>query len=168
MSLRELRRAATLPGESLARSLVEARQFGLSTVFLCHSHTDEALVLGLANLLYQTGWLVYVDWQDSSMPSTPDRQTAATIKNRIRTANYFMFLATPNSMESRWCPWEIGYADGVKSIDEIFVVPTTDESGRFYGNEYLQLYRRVDVDSFGELGAWMPGRTTGAAPFSTF
>lgn len=38
--------------------------------------------------------------------------TPATIKQKIRDLTSFLFLATPNSIASRWCPWEIGYADG--------------------------------------------------------
>lgn len=35
------------------------------------------------------------------------------------------------------------YADGKKPLDAIIIVRTSDQ-GRFYGNEYLQLYRRLD------------------------
>jgi hypothetical protein len=47
-------------------------------------------------------------------------------------------------MASRWCPWELGYSDGIKGKDWIIVIPTTDSSGISYGNEYMQLYRRID------------------------
>ena len=67
---------------------------------------------------------------------------------------FFLFLATANSMASRWCPWELGYADGHKSLDRIAIVPTFDGTTT-HGNEYLQLYRRVDVTNAGEL-LWVP------------
>ena len=37
-----------------------------------------------------------------------------------------MYLATPNSAKSRWCPWEIGYADGKKDPRSIVVIATSD------------------------------------------
>ena len=95
------------------------------------------------------------------MPAVPDRSTAAKIKERIGAANYFLFLATPNSTSSRWCPWEIGYADGTKSLGSIFVIPTRDENNRYYGNEYLQLYQNIDEAQQGVLGVFEPGRTQG-------
>lgn len=95
-----------------ARTLTEARPLGFKTAFLCHSHKDQDLVKGLITLLVEAGWQIYVDWADSSMPETPNRQTAGKIKKRIEDYYFFLFLATANSMASRWCPWEIGYADG--------------------------------------------------------
>lgn len=72
---------------------------------------------------------------------------------------FFLFLATPNSMKSRWCPWEIGYADGTKANDNILIIPTEDSAG-WYGNEYLGLYRKIDVQN-GYLRAFRPDSTTG-------
>ena len=56
----------------------------------------------------------------------------------------FLFLATSRSIVSRWCPWEIGYADHAKSMRKVLIVPT-EESGKWYGNEYLQLYPKLDL-----------------------
>ncbi len=93
------------------------------------------------------------------MPETPNRETAARIKQKIVDLDYFLFLATANSMSSRWCPWEIGYADGKKQIDRILMLPTTD-GNRTHGNEYLQLYRRIEMSSLDKLGVWQPGQST--------
>ncbi len=76
------------------------------------------------------------------MPEKPSRDTAAIIKRRIKQHDWFIYLATANSSKSRWCPWEIGYADGVKDIKQIVIFPTMDEYGN-YGSEYLNLYRRI-------------------------
>lgn len=153
-----LRSAATRYRATQAKSLTEARTQGLQTVFLCHSHHDEVLVKGLIALFEESGWRVYVDWTDSSMPEVPNRETAVRIKRKIVDFAYFLFLATNNSVSSRWCPWEIGYADGTKPIERILVLPTTDGL-KTYGNEYLQLYRRIDLSSLGELAVWQPGQT---------
>jgi len=154
--LRRLRESAQRPRITVAKSLTEARELGIRTAFLCHSHIDRDIVLGFVRELSEAGWRIYVDWLDPSLPEKPDRHTASKIKDRIRRANFFIFLATPNSVKSRWCPWEIGYADGVKPIDSIFVVPTEDGAGT-YGNEYLDLYRRIDFSNQGRLASWMPG-----------
>src|SRR5258708_5594628 len=107
----------------------EARSAGSRTAFLCHSHKDAELVKGLINMLNDSGWKIYVDWADAAMPETPNRETAEKIQKRIRALDFFLFLATPSSTGSRWCPWEIGYASGVKPHDSLIVVPTTDNSG---------------------------------------
>lgn len=124
-----------------------AKRFGQPTAFLSHSHKDSTLALGLQELLKTHGWDVYIDWQDQTMPDTPDVETALTIKAAIVRADWFLFLATQNSTASRWCPWEIGFADGKKKHDRIAIVPTQDSQGYFYGNEYLKLYNRIDVST---------------------
>lgn len=143
-----------------ARSLTEAKSFGMRTGFLCHSHKDRDYVKGFIALLKQQGIDLYVDWEDAELPEKPDRTTALRIQERIVQAKYFIFLATPNSVTSRWCPWEIGYANGMKDIDTLLVVPTTDASGQTAGNEYLDLYRRID-EFAGSLRFFEPRKVLG-------
>ncbi|MHC4875894.1 MAG: toll/interleukin-1 receptor domain-containing protein [Planctomycetota bacterium] len=133
----------------------------IKTAFLCHSHKDADYAKGVQVLLAEQGLLVYIDWEDPHMPATPDRRTAERIQQRITDSDLFLFLATPNSTASRWCPWEIGYADGVKRIESIVVIPTSDSSGRFYGNEYLQLYRSIQRTQGGSAAVFAAGSTQG-------
>ncbi|MEE4668083.1 toll/interleukin-1 receptor domain-containing protein [Pseudomonas alliivorans] len=130
------------------------KRLGQPTAFLSHSHKDAKLALGLQEMLKQQGWDIYIDWQDQTMPDTPDAETAVRIKNAIVGADWFLFLATENSMSSRWCPWEIGYADGKKQLNRIAIVPTIDSYGRYHGNEYLKLYNTIDTPSAGGLALY--------------
>ena len=138
------------------RIVEEARLAGKQTAFLSHSHKDAELAKGLQGFLQAQGWKVYIDWEDTSMPQQPNRETARKIKDRIKRLDWFLYLATVNSASSRWCPWEIGYADGAKGIDQIVVIPTRDSAGRNYGNEYLDLYKRVTTADVGGLGVFGP------------
>ncbi len=95
------------------------------------------------------------------MPENTNRDTAVKIQQKIQEADYFFFLATPNSVKSRWCPWEIGYADGVKKYESIFIIPTQDRNGYYYGNEYLQLYQKIDKSQQGPLAFWKPNNENG-------
>ena len=158
--LENLAKAASRRTFEKAATITEAAAAGRRTIFICHSHDDQRYVQGLIAYLQDAGMDPYVDWQDTSMPSSPNSTTAAKIKERIQRAELFMFLATPNSVELKWCPWEIGYTDGVKDLDAIFVVTTCDNGGRSYGNEYLGLYRHLDVANTGDLAAWEPGDTS--------
>lgn len=155
--LRNAGRGLTVNAEHYSAKSVSTRQ----TAFLCHSHTYRDMVAGLQATLKQQGWNIYIDWQDSTMPSSPNRQTAERIKQKIVSSNWFFFLATQNSCASRWCPWEIGYADGVKNVQRILIFPTSDERGIWYGNEYLQLYRKVDITTNSRVAAFAPNASTG-------
>ncbi|WP_449125420.1 toll/interleukin-1 receptor domain-containing protein [Pseudomonas viridiflava] len=143
-----------------ARSIQQAKNLGHSTIFLCHSHKDQNLALGFAQLLQEAGCKVYIDWLDADMPERPNKDTATRIQHQIKENDYFVYLATENSSRSRWCPWEIGFADGVKLNDKIVIAPTQDTRGT-YGQEYLDLYRRVDVASDGQLAVFDPNMKNG-------
>ena len=133
----------------------EAKAGRKQTAFLCHSHKDARLAKSVQAFLQSTGWEVYIDWDDSTMPDRPNQETASRIQGTIKDLNWFLFLATQNSMDSRWCPWEIGYADGVKPHDSILVIPTSDYTGT-HGNEYLGLYRHINSDKTGRYAVFRP------------
>jgi hypothetical protein len=136
----------------------QAAQSGAKTAFLCHSHEDQNLVKGLIKLMKDAGWSIYVDWQDGTMPTTVSKDTAHKIKQTIKQLDFFLFLATPNSTSSKWCPWEIGIADGVKHYDNLLIIPTEDSYGKHYGNEYLEIYRHIDLSDNMKLTAWFPNQ----------
>lgn len=144
-----------------ARSITEARNVGLRTAFLCHSHHDRSLAVGLINLLAEKGLQLYVDWADTEMPETPNRETADRIRTKIRDLDLFFFLATANSMQSRWCPWELGYADGQKPPERIILIQTAERMGSWYGNEYLGLYRRLEPTDSNSLAVFGSGMSNG-------
>ena len=162
ISLDELRRAQPRFRKS-SRTLTEAKRLRQRTAFLCHSHRDRELVEGFVTLLSEAGCDAYVDWADTEMPQSPNRVTAQRIKDKIAETDSFLFLATPNSVASRWCPWEIGYADARRGIDRVFVVPT-EGNGTVYGNEYLDLYRRIDRAFSTPLGVFEIGQGTFVGP----
>lgn len=142
---KDLRSASSRSGRVVvAKSLNEARSKKQITGFLCHSHKDQDLAKGLQVMLKENGWDIYIDWEDHEMPSTPNIETATRIKSKINDTDWFLFLATNNSTQSRWCPWEIGYADSTKGYKKILIVSIEDDSGNWYGNEYLQLYKYID------------------------
>ncbi len=144
--LREKSKVFKKKYESLSfEYLVESENQAQITVFLSHSHKDKELVEGFIELLAEQGIYVYVDWNDSSMPRITNGETARRIKERIRELQLFFFLATENALNSKWCPWELGVADSLKSWEDILIIPVADPSGQFKGNEYLQVYKHLEL-----------------------
>jgi hypothetical protein len=148
--LREMARNNRL--KNFAESyIVKSKLQAKITIFLSHSHNDEEIAVGFQNILAQSGVFVYIDWQDSTLPDKPNRETAERIKEKIRNLDLFILLATNNALSSKWCPWEIGIADSVKGYESILIVPIVDASNEFRGSEYLQLYRRIEMDSLNKI-----------------
>jgi len=139
----------------------DASSVAAATIFLSHSHKDRAKAEGFIYYLASLGIKVYVDWNDSDMPRLTNKETAEKIKVAIKTKALFMILATRNALESRWVPWEIGIADQCKGEQRILLIPVADSSGRFDGNEYLQLYKRVEGTDARGYGVFSPGQNTG-------
>ena len=147
--------------QEAARLAAVAKVAGVQTAFLSHSHHDAEIAKGLQSFLQSHGWEIYINWEDSDMPDSPSRETAERIQSKLRDFSWFLFLATHHSMTSRWCPWEIGYADGVKPSDAILIIPTTDVLGSTHGSEYLKLYRFIDEAELSGLAVFPPGGGSG-------
>ena len=115
-----------------------------ATVFLSHSHKDKSLIEPAVAFLRSQGVKIYVDWMDEGMPDTVSGETAKKLKDRIKQQKKFLVLVTENSKDSRWVPWELGYADSTKGMDHIAALPVADNSD-FTHNEYLNIYPKIVV-----------------------
>lgn len=117
-----------------------------STAFLSFSHKDKDIALKIKQYLLSSNVKLYIDLLDADLNMTTDVNTAIRIKERIKSMKYFFLLATSNSTTSRWIPWELGIADGNKKYDQIFIIPFTENSGKSYGAEYMQIYQSIVMD----------------------
>ena len=113
--------------------------------FLSHSSKDDDLVTGALRILENHGALVYLDKKDQEMPPYTNKKTASILKSRINKSKKFILLASPNSKDSRWVPWELGIADGYNEIHNIALFPAVDEEHQksWASWEYLGLYDRI-------------------------
>lgn len=84
-------------------------------LFISHSFSDKELVVGLRYLFAKVGYRVYVDWIDDPTlnRSNVKATTANVVKNRIKYIKGLAYVSTANIVSSKWCPWELGVADGM-------------------------------------------------------
>jgi len=132
------RHKASVEGLQLVTESNFSRARSRGYIFLSHSNKDEQLALAFVRYMAQHRVQTYVDLYDSSLPIPPSAATAQKLKARIINAQEVILLATQNSVRgSSWCPWEIGFADGIsKSIG----IAVTEDGVDEYGAEYLELY----------------------------
>jgi len=116
-----------------------------NATFLSHSSSDNDLVVGAIQILENHGAQVYIDEIDTTLPSNTSKKTASVLKSRIRDSKKFVLLATENSLESNWVPWELGFADGVKDLPKIALFPAVETSYQisWTKREYMGLYQRI-------------------------
>ncbi|AGW14157.1 toll/interleukin-1 receptor domain-containing protein [Megalodesulfovibrio gigas] len=122
-----------------------------TNIFLSHSHHDKDLALGIKYVLEKLDYTIYIDWLDSNLSPVTDITTAKALKQKVNESDLVLLLATNNALKSRWVPWEIGLADGLKSPDRIAIIPVADSTGVHTKNEYLQLYQSFEYNSKEEL-----------------
>ena len=134
--------------QSFDNIINESRSFNSHTadvsIFLSHSHYDMKLVKMARAFFESFGIKIYVDWADHTMPMTTCGETALKIKGKIQQNKFFIFMATDIALISKWCNWEIGYADNWKGWrDKMAILPISDNRDQWKGNEYLQIYPEI-------------------------
>ncbi|PKN76057.1 MAG: toll-Interleukin receptor [Candidatus Cloacimonetes bacterium HGW-Cloacimonetes-2] len=113
-------------------------------IFLSHSYRDAKMILKIKRIIEDMGFSIYVDWiDDPQLDRTnvkPD--TADLIRNRIDSSRCLIYVTTENSVDSKWMPWELGYADGAKG-GLAAVLPVSESlisTETYIGLEFLGLY----------------------------
>jgi TIR domain len=115
-----------------------------TTIFLSHSHADSDIIKEIVAFFLALDIYIYVDWLDPSMPAITSVETAKRIKSKIKQCDKFVVLLTENSKNSKWVPWELGWADGVKTFGDIAIFPVLRTvHGDFKGVEYMEIYPKI-------------------------
>ncbi len=151
--------SATFSQKSLQRSQAKA------SVFLSHSRKDLEIVEAVEAFLNELNLYAYIDWKDATMPEETSPETARQLKIRIDKCDKFLLLATENSIQSVWVPWELGIADGVKGLDNVAILPLVHETKSAPRSEYLGMYPRVEQARGGEWFVYPPGKNEGGSHF---
>lgn len=118
-------------------------------IFLSHAYLDAELVLGIKSLLEKKGYRVYVDWiEDTQLDrNNITKETAETIRNRMKQCKMLFYVTSQNAGHSKWMPWELGYFDGSKP-NKVWILPLLEHSWQtFKGQEYLSLYPVINKNS---------------------
>lgn len=121
-------------------------------IFLSHSYLDKVQVLALVKLFNQHGFSVYVDWlEDKQLDrNNVNEHTAYLLRNRMKQSRCLSYLTTKNTTTSKWCPWELGYFDGLKK-SKCCIFPIMEYGSTFNGQEYLGLYPYLEYASLADV-----------------
>lgn len=117
-------------------------------VFLSHSYLDRVQVLALVKLFNKHHFSVYVDWIEDKQLNRREvnLKTANLLRERMKQSKSLSYLTTKNITDSRWCPWELGYFDGLKQ-SKCCILPIMEYNSKFNGQEYLGLYSYLEYAS---------------------
>ena len=134
-----------LHGRELTKafSVNESLNFGEKfekQIFLSYRRKDSQYVRPIVEILKKLGAKIYIDYLDESLPEKPNTETAAILRSRIQKSDKFILMATPNSSESKWIPWELGLGDGFLNYSNVAIMPITRYSDSWDEQEYYSIY----------------------------
>lgn len=113
-------------------------------LFLSHSYKDKDKLIELKDSLNAMGLNVYMDWlndKDELLRNLTCAETAKVITERLKASKAILYVHTNASLDSRWTPWELGFASALnKPIIVYRPEPTENEP------EYIQLYIPVVLE----------------------
>ena len=118
-------------------------------IFLSHSYKNKDLALEIKEKFRTYDFSVYIDWiEDPELDrKNVNKNTANRLRHRIQQCKSLAFLDTPEALESKWTPWEVGFADANKQ--RVFIIPKKKKkiSYRDYkGQEFFSLYPFLDEE----------------------
>lgn len=123
------------------------------TTFLSHSHKDSQHTKSLQTFLQAQIWEIYINREDTCMPDSQTRETVEKFQAKIRDIDWGSVLEHREPQEKSLMPMQIGYADGLKHVDNIMIIAMTDSAGT-HDSKYLQLYQNIDLAQSSGHGAF--------------
>ena len=113
-------------------------------LFLSHSYNDKDKLIELKDSLNALGLNVYMDWVNDKDELSRDltcAETANVITERIKASKAILYIHTNASLDSKWTPWEMGYASALNKPILVYRPESTEKEP-----EYLQLYIPVILE----------------------
>lgn len=117
-------------------------------VFISYSWNDRAYAYKVLKLLERCGYTAYVDFNDLKLDRAKvDENTAKRLVEKMKKCKGLLYLYSPSSSVSKWCPWEVGVFSGIKNFRCANLPIIDNHSDEFKNQEYLELYPYVEYDT---------------------
>ena len=96
-----------------ASTLSYRKKLGIKCVFISHQKNDADICRHIADYLMKAGIDVYFDEYDKDLKNYRQQNNPAnvvfSIENGIQQSSHMLCVISPNTLQSKWVPWEIGY-----------------------------------------------------------
>ena len=147
-----------------------AKELDSYDVFISYSWHDRAFAYKVVKLLENCRYTVYIDYNDLKWDrSNVSEDTAKHLVEKMKKCKGLLYLYSPSSSVSKWCPWEVGVFSGIKNF-RCANLPIIDKDGEEYKNqEYLDLYPYIDYEKTEKTGNyefWVCESETRYAPLN--
>ncbi|UPT69904.1 MAG: toll/interleukin-1 receptor domain-containing protein [Flavobacterium sp. JAD_PAG50586_2] len=133
----------TLRKAESANESIKSRTYTEKRVFLSYRRNDRKYVEGIVRFLKSLGVSVYVDYLDETLEDKTNENVAAILRDHIKSSTKFISLATPDSSNSKWMPWELGLGDRIINYENVAILPLTNSTAVWPDQEYGKIYGHI-------------------------
>lgn len=96
------------------------KTLGVKCVFLSHQKSDSAICRYIANYLMAADIDVYFDENDNDLriyrQTNNPKGVVDSIRKGINKSSHMLVLVSPNTIHSKWVPWEVGYGYDITKL----------------------------------------------------
>ena len=80
-------------------------------LFISHSYLDKEIINALYYTFEACGYTVFIDWKNEKLMdrNQVSKQVAKKLKIYMANCKGLLYIATENSSNSKWCPWDSRY-----------------------------------------------------------
>ena len=111
-------------------SLYSRKISGIKCVFISHQKDDSSVCRKIADYLINAGIDVYFDEYDTDLriyrQTNNPKYVVDAIKKGINSSSHMLCVFSPNTLYSKWVPWEIGYGYDKTSLSALTLKGITD------------------------------------------
>ena len=136
--------------DSLRHAIFESKGEGKLPeydVFISYSWNDKKYAEKVVTLLNECGYSAYIDYNDLRLDrSNVSEETAKKLLDAMRKCKGLLYLYSPSSSVSKWCPWEVGVFSGIKNFRCANLPLVEKQNDEYKNQEYLELYPYIEYD----------------------
>lgn len=96
-----------------SETALRRKQYGINCVFISHQKADASFCRHIADYLTKAGIDVYFDEYDKNLKeyyqNNNPKGVVNCIKKGIQQSSHMLCVISPNTLGSKWVPWEVGY-----------------------------------------------------------
>ena len=106
-----------------ASTITYRKQAGIKCVFISHQKADASICSHIDDYLKKAGIDVYFDEYDKDLKeyyqNKNPKGVVNSIKKGIQHSSHMLCVISPNTLHSKWVPWEIGYGYDITQLSAL-------------------------------------------------
>ena len=115
-----------------ANTIAYRKQLGIKCVFISHQKADATICRHIADYLKNAGIDVYFDEYDKDLKeyyqNNNPKGVVNSIKKGIQQSSHMLCIISPNTLHSKWVPWEVGYGYDITQLSALTLKGIKEEN----------------------------------------